>query len=141
MRQNIILILLILFQVYDVRAESARLIVIVNSESAIARMEIDEVRRIFLGKPPLAGSFPLLPVNLQSSNRLRELFDRLVLGKSPRHIRSYWVEKIFTGRGLPPQELADSDAVVDFVAKHIDAIGYIEETKLVPQVKNVLTIP
>jgi len=125
----------------DVDAAPERIVVIVNPRASVDLLDVHEVRRLFLGKPPLDANLKLAAVNLPSSSHLRESFDRIVLGKSPRHIRMYWVEKIFTGKGLPPIELADSNAVIDFVAQNLNAIGYIEESKLVARVKSVLVVP
>ena len=40
-------------------------------------------------------------------------------------MRSYWQQRIFSGQGLPPPELADDDAVVSYVLSHPGAIGYV----------------
>ena len=40
-------------------------------------------------------------------------------------MRSYWQQRIFSGQGLPPPEMADDEAVVGYVISHPGAIGYV----------------
>jgi hypothetical protein len=48
-----------------------------------------------------------------------------VLKRSVLVVKTYWQQRIFSGRGIPPPEL-DSDAlVVEYVLKHRGAVGYV----------------
>jgi hypothetical protein len=46
------------------------------------------------------------------------------LQRSPAAVRNYWQQRIFTGRGVPPPELATDDAVLAYVREHRGAVGY-----------------
>lgn len=124
-----------------IEAAQAEIIVIVNESAAIDELNINEVRRIFLGKPPLNSRLHLVPINQPSTSKLRTKFEKVVLGKSPRHIRSYWVERIFTGKGVPPKEAESNAALISYVSTHVNAIGYVDGPKLVKSVKSVLVVP
>ena len=50
-----------------------------------------------------------------------------VLRRSVAAVRSYWQQRIFSGRGVPPPELDDDAAVVRYVLKYPGAIGYVTE--------------
>jgi len=139
-RKKILFFIVLLLVVGIIDSAQAEIVVIVNPSAAIDELNIHEVRRIFLGKPPLNSRLHLIPINQPGTSNLRVKFEKLVLGKSPRHIRSYWVERIFTGKGVPPKEAESSDAVISYVSNNVDAIGYVDEAKLVNSVKSVLVV-
>ena len=71
------------------------------------------------------------PVDLPPSSPVRESFSQSVLKRSVAAVRSYWQQMIFSGRDVPPPELANDDLVVKYVTTHTDAIGYVSrETRL-----------
>lgn len=65
------------------------------------------------------------PVDLRPSAAARRRFTELVLKRSVGAVRSYWQQRIFSGRDVPPPELDSDDAVLAFVAKHPGAVGYV----------------
>jgi hypothetical protein len=67
------------------------------------------------------------PVDLVPASPVRERFSREVLERSVTAVRSYWQQLIFSGREVPPVELPDSAAVVQYVLRHPGAVGYIED--------------
>jgi hypothetical protein len=65
------------------------------------------------------------PVDLPATSPVRQRFSRRVLKRSVAAVRSYWQQRIFTGRDVPPPELDSDEAVVRYVSKHVGAIGYV----------------
>ncbi|MEZ0313095.1 MAG: hypothetical protein ACAI38_15070 [Myxococcota bacterium] len=65
------------------------------------------------------------PVDLASESPVRQRFTTAVLGKTVPQVRSYWQQRIFTGRELPPLELASDQDVVKFVTNNRGAIAYV----------------
>jgi ABC-type phosphate transport system substrate-binding protein len=65
------------------------------------------------------------PVDLPSQSSVREKFSHAVLKRSVAAVRSYWQQRIFSGRGVPPPEVASDEAVVRYVATHPGGIGYV----------------
>lgn len=65
------------------------------------------------------------PVDLHADNRTRRRFSEVVLKRSVGAVRSYWQQRIFSGRDVPPPELESDDSVIAFVAKYEGAIGYV----------------
>jgi len=141
MRGKIYRVFIALVMLGDRGLVNAGIAVIVNPGSPTDDLSINEVRRLFLGKLPLNRDLNLLPINQPETSKVRANFEMQVLGKSPRQLRSYWIEKIFTGKGVPPKEFESGKAVIRYVSEHIDAIGYIDESQLVNKVKSVLIIP
>jgi hypothetical protein len=65
------------------------------------------------------------PVDLPAASRVRQRFSQRVLKRSVAAVRSYWQQRIFTGRDVPPPELDSDEAVIRYVSKHAGAIGYV----------------
>jgi ABC-type phosphate transport system substrate-binding protein len=65
------------------------------------------------------------PVDLAPSSRVRRQFSEDVLKRSVEAVRSYWQQRIFSGRDLPPPELDTDEEVVRYVLKHEGAVGYV----------------
>ena len=71
------------------------------------------------------------PVDLKATSGVRKEFSERVLKRSVAAVRSYWQQRIFSGRALPPPEVDSEQAVVRYVSKHLGGIGYVgPETKL-----------
>jgi hypothetical protein len=80
----------------------------------------------------LQPPFPLLREERKScgdSSRPRSAqFYRKVTGQDLAQVKATWSRLIFTGRGLPPKELPDAEAIKKAVAADPKAIGYIEKS-------------
>jgi ABC-type phosphate transport system substrate-binding protein len=78
------------------------------------------------------------PVDLRPDSGVRRVFSDVVLKRSVTAVRSYWQQRIFSGRELPPPELDTDEAVSSFVARSPGAIGYVSsaykpsQTKILP---------
>ena len=137
-----ILIFLFVIMILTVHHPSqAGIAVIVSQTCTVDELAVPEVRRIFLGKTPMNQVVDWRPLNQPGASGLRRQFERRVLGKSPRQIRSYWIEKIFTGKGTPPKEVKNTAALIEEVAADPNAIGYVDEADVAGKVKSILVIP
>ncbi|WP_404340571.1 phosphate ABC transporter substrate-binding protein [Pseudoalteromonas mariniglutinosa] len=102
---------------------------------------VDEntIKKIYLGKSKSFGDGSKVnPVN-QDGNAVSNEFNDKVVGKSGSQLNAYWSKLVFTGKGTPPEKLANDQAVIDFVASNTDAIGYIDSAKVTDTVKVVGT--
>ena len=71
------------------------------------------------------------PVDLRPSSATRRYFSDRVLKRSVAAVRSYWQQRIFSGRGVPPPELDDERSAVHYVLKYPGAVAYVAgDTKL-----------
>jgi len=80
-----------------------------------------------------------VPADLRLGNEAREAFSAAVLHRSSKAVHSYWQQKIFTGQGTPPPQLADDAAVVAFVARTPGAIAYVSDAANLASVR-VITV-
>jgi hypothetical protein len=68
------------------------------------------------------------PVDLKSDAPARRHFSERVLNRSVGAVKSYWQQRIFAGRGVPPPELDSDSEVIRHVMKHPGGIGYVSST-------------
>lgn len=69
----------------------------------------------------------------------RDAFYASFAGKSPAQLKAHWSKIIFTGRGQPPREVANSVEVRKFIVDNPNAIGYIEQDMVDGSVRALLT--
>lgn len=116
--------------------------VIVSAQSATKTLSKDDVAALYLGKTtslPGGGTAKLYDVS--EGNPLREQFYQKVAGKSASQVKSVWSRLVFSGRALPPKELANDAAVVKAVAADPTAVGYVDSSAVDGSVKVVLQLP
>lgn len=104
----------------------AEYVIIVHPDTNVNLTQQD-VERIFLAK---TKTFPqggiATPVNCLEGEKIRVTFDQRVIGKNESQMKSYWAKLIFTGKALPIKQLSCDREIVEFVAKHPGAIGYVD---------------
>jgi ABC-type phosphate transport system substrate-binding protein len=121
-------LILFLLLAAAVSAEASRsgYVVIVYGKSPVTKVDRKFLAEIFLRRTTRwADDSPIHPVDLGPDSPARGRFSQEVLSRSVSSVRSYWQQRIFSGQGLPPPELADDEAVVGYVASHPGAIGYV----------------
>lgn len=120
---------------------SAELVVIVSARSPAQGLTSDQVAAIFLGQ---AGRFPdgqeALALDQRLGSQERNQFYQQVAGKTPALLKAHWSKMLFTGRGQPPREAADSASVRRMVAENPSMIGYIDRAALDASVRPVLVL-
>ena len=101
-------------------------IIIVHPSNAVAALDRDFVRDAFLKKVATwRNNETIRPVDLHRRLPLRARFTRDLLQTTPTQLRSYWNRLIFSGKGVPPPELASEEAVVAYVLANRGAVGYV----------------
>lgn len=107
-------------------------VIIAHPETAANQVTREFVTQAFLKRITRwpEGS-TIRPVDLHATARVRSAFSSALLKRSVTAMRSYWQQRIFSGRELPPPELDSDDAVVRYVSANPGAIGYVSAgTKL-----------
>lgn len=118
----------------------AQVAVVVNPKSALSSMTAEQVSGIFLGKSnTLPSGGTAMPTDLPDSVAARDIFYTKVTGKSTAQVKAAWSRLVFSGKAMPPKELASSAEVKKFVAANPDGIGYIEKSAVDSSVKVVFS--
>jgi ABC-type phosphate transport system substrate-binding protein len=100
--------------------------VIVNPSNRQASASRDFLVELFLKKITRFDDGEVVrPVDQRPDSAVRRAFSESVLKRSVLVVKTYWQQRIFSGRGVPPPELDSDAAVVDYVRKHRGGIGYV----------------
>ena len=115
----------------------AELVVVINPANANA-LDAKTVQRIFLGKDKkFADGNESIAINQVADTQIRQDFDQAVLGRSSSQVSAYWSKLVFTGKGIPPKEVANDAEVLDLVSKNLSVIGYVNKASVTDAVKIV----
>lgn len=99
--------------------------VIVNKDNPVVSMGKSDVKNIFLGKKTFWPDGSGIDVYLQRAGKAHRSFVLEILRKSPQQLSMYWKQALFSGTGIPPNQLQDDQSVIKAVADNAGAIGYI----------------
>jgi ABC-type phosphate transport system substrate-binding protein len=100
--------------------------VIVNLSNPINSTTREFVAQVFFKRiTRWQGGDVVHPVDLRAESNVRRAFSGGVLKRSVAAVRSYWQQRIFSGRDLPPPELDSDEAVIKYVSSSPGAIGYV----------------
>jgi len=101
-------------------------VLVVHRDNPISSLELANVRAIFLGKKVFWDDGDRIEILLQKSGETHQNFSQNILGKSPRQLSMYWKRILFSGEGIPPQEVAGDKQMLELIAANAKAIGYID---------------
>jgi len=119
-------------------ADDAEFRVVVHASNAASGLDKEFVADTFLKKITRWPSGEVSkPVDLKPDSAVRRRFSEGVLKRTVGAVRSYWQQRIFSGRDVPPPELESDDAVVAYVAKYPGAIGYVSTSTKLSGVKEL----
>jgi ABC-type phosphate transport system substrate-binding protein len=125
---------------FDSAVASAEVVAVVAAKNPVSTLSKNQVADIFMGKMiRLPDGREVVPVDQAENSAARREFYLKFAGMSPAQIKMFWSKIIFTGRGQPPPEVSNDIEVKKFIAKHPDAIGYIERKLVDDSVKVVFT--
>ena len=116
-------------------------VMVVSAKSPISVLTVDQASEIYLGRlSALPGGIAVTPLEQADGSPAHDDFHARVTRKSGPMLKAYWSRVIFTGRGQPPREVADDDAVKKTLAGNPNAVGYVNANAVDPTVKVVLTL-
>lgn len=100
--------------------------------SGLPRTDQSLLQRLYTGRVVSIGEHVATPVNYPAGNPLRERFLAQVMAQSEEQYTGYWLVRRYVGKGAPPLELPDVDAVVTYVLATPGAVGYVPLSKVPP---------
>ena len=119
------------------RAEEFK--VIVHAGNPISSVSQGQVAGLFLKRETRwRNGVEVVPVDLPETSQTRRTFSKAMLRRSADAIKDHWNRQIFSGRGVPPLQLASEREIVEFVGSNPGAVGYVSpSTPLGPECKVV----
>ncbi|MDO9193687.1 MAG: hypothetical protein Q7U12_12385 [Undibacterium sp.] len=139
--KTIFTFLLLVTSILFVQESLAQVVVVAGAKSPASVLTRDQAAALFLGKStqlPGAG-IPVLIDQVESVDA-RQIFYTKVTEKTPAQVKAVWSRLVFSGKGAPPKEVANSAEVKKLVNANPDAIGYIEKNAVDSTVKVLFSI-
>lgn len=116
--------------------------VITNEANAVASLSRKDITAIMLKRETTwDDGVAILPIDQSPDSEVRKEFSGSVLGRTVGAVKAYWQNQIFSGRGVPPPEVSDDAAVLDYVKKNPGAIGYVSANAGTEGVKVISIAP
>jgi hypothetical protein len=104
----------------------SQVIVIANPSVKSSIASRADLREVFLGSAStLRDGSHVIPV-LHGTGPVEEEFVATYLGKSVAAFRASWRSLVFSGQAAMPRSLGSDSAVVAYVARNPDTIGFID---------------
>lgn len=119
---------------------AVEVVAIVSAESTIPDLTQTQVSDIFLGRiSRLADGQKVVPFDHPEGSPVRDAFYEEFAGRSAAQVKAHWSKIIFTGRGRPPAEVANSEEARSKVREDPRAIAYVERDVVDSTVRIVST--
>lgn len=120
---------------FFVFALKGEIVVVGHPELPIKTLKNSDIPHLFLGKNP---RFPdgsrAIPIEYSKSGQ-KAYFYQKVLGKTLSQLKAYWASLMFTGKGRPPKQLSNVNAVLGYIAANPDAVSYLKSDEIDNRVK------
>lgn len=113
--------------------------VIVNKEVPAQSLTKEEVRSIFLGKKTKWDDGTKIIFFLIKSSKSQKAFLEAYVGKSPEQFEDYWLQNVFTGKGVMPDTVENSDEMVKMVGRTKGSIGFVTIETSDPEIKKLIS--
>jgi len=121
---------------------NAEIAVIVDSSVSVDSVNMDQLQRLYLGKPAgIQSSTSLTPIDHEKGSALRQEFAQKVLDKNEGQLSSYWSRLMFSGKGQPPRQYEGDAAVIKEVTAAPGTVGYIDAGSVTDATKVLIRIP
>ena len=88
------------------------------------RLDAEHVRALYLGKKHYLDDQRIKPLNLKSTDPLRQRFESNVLHLNREEIHAYWIKQHYLGK-RPPKVLNSVEAVLRYVERVEGTLGYV----------------
>lgn len=107
-----------------------------ETAQALGSLTAEDIRLVFLGKRTDIRGIKVHPIMLDLAEP-KELFLSTYLKKSSSQYMNYWKVMVFTGKGRSPKSFDTESEVLEYVASHPGAIGFVT---FMPESKEVSVI-
>lgn len=111
--------------------------VVVIGNASVKKVDATSVIRIYTGRTSEIDGAAVYAVNAPPGTAIRNRFLSSCLQQDESRYTAHWTVRKYVGKGISPREFARAADVLQYVTTTPGAIGYLEESDLVPGV-NVL---
>jgi ABC-type phosphate transport system substrate-binding protein len=131
-------ILLLLFIAILPASALAEIVIIVNANNKLKKIELSNLQDIYMGKmQAFADESMALPID---QAKLRVEFYEKLTQRPIEQINAYWARIMFSGEASPPRIMSDDASVISTVKENPGAIGYVSKESVSKGVKTLLIL-
>jgi ABC-type phosphate transport system substrate-binding protein len=100
--------------------------IVVHRDNPSSAVDRDFLRDIYLRRATQwRDGEAIRPIDLPKAAPSYEHFARAVLRKTPEQLRNFWVQRIFSGTGMPPTGAPSISAAIEYVLANRGAVSYL----------------
>ncbi|WP_440055408.1 phosphate ABC transporter substrate-binding protein [Pseudoalteromonas sp. T1lg65] len=111
--------------------------VIVHADNATT-LGKNEIRQIYLGAlKNFPGGGGVEAISQPEDSPATADFYAKVMERSASQLKAHWSKQLFTGKGKPPKEAPNDQAVIDMVSSNPNYIGFVASGSATGNVKVV----
>ncbi|MCF6309350.1 MAG: hypothetical protein L3J19_02585 [Sulfurimonas sp.] len=115
---------LLLILLLNISLLSAEYAVVVNNDSSISSLSQKQIRDIFVMKRHFIDTQKVVSVNMPSTSKLRDIFEKKILKINRDKLSKYWVKQHF--QGVRPPIIQSSHSSMKLFIKNVSgAVGYL----------------
>ena len=133
-KHQIILFLLIAFCC----SLPANEIIIANTSEL--EMTKSNLKKVYLGKKKSWADGTKYIVTIQKEGKVHDSFMKNIIRRKPRSFIRYWLNKVFSGKGIMPHTFENENKLIEFIETTKGAIGYISKNNLKGLPKNIVVL-
>ena len=106
-------------------AFAAEIVIIANPAYPVQKIQLADLKKIYLGEKLYEGSMVLKPMDQADLNPIKKVFIEKVLVLSVEYYKGYWLKRVFREGSIPPAVKPSSREVIATVESETGAIGYV----------------
>jgi len=140
MKKSIASLFAITLFLYTHSARAEAIVVVSNAPGSISTEELRNI--YFQNGGRLSNGQVVTPLDYKEDNSARERFYQRAFGRSRVQMKAYWAQRIFTGKGNPPQSIENAKEAVNLItAKSASYIAYMNESEADSKLAVLLRLP
>jgi len=114
--------------------------VVSSSNSNIVSLSKEQCQFIWLGELDAVDGYRVIVADQFTSSKVRTRFYWLVARMDQEELRAHWAKKVFTSGRFPPESVSDDFAVIEWVKKEKNRLGYIDSKSYIDGLKVLYVI-
>jgi hypothetical protein len=114
----------------------AQIALVMSAASAQSSLSHEQAAALFLGKSfNLPNNSPATLIDQPETAPIRADFYGKLTGKSLVQVKGVWMRLVFSGKGSPPTQVANTAELIKMLQANPNALGYMETTALDDRLK------
>jgi hypothetical protein len=107
-------------------ANEGAYVIIVHPKNPVTSVDREFLRDAFMKKALYwSDGTSLRPATLSNRFPANARFTQDILNRSPKQLRAFWIQRIFSGTAVPPPELDSTAAAIAHVLRNLGGVAYL----------------